>query len=361
MLLTVCQTGRRRSRKEPGLPTSFDRSASASGIDPATRLGHPLVDRYLEFVEARARRNTLLATASDLRVFFSEVDKEPNDVDVSDVLGFITAQRQPLLDPKIVRIKDGESGLCASTIKRRLSSVSGLFTYLTMIGERDSNPVPKGLSTRRSRRDKGGLVPLVRAPRVLPKILEPKDVDALMGALRRWRDRAMVEAMVLGGLRRCEVLGLRVEDLRPGEGRVFVREGKGGHQRLVPISQRFFRSTAAYLSTERPQDCETEQLFVVLKGPRRGQALSEDGLDEIVRYTRDRIGLSHCTCHELRHTCLTRLREAGMALEAIQAQAGHRSIETTRIYLHLSNEWLADEYQRAISLIDTEMLKAVAQ
>ena len=50
-----------------------------------------------------------------------------------------------------------------------------------------------------------------------------------------------------------------------------------------------------------------------------------------------------------------------MALEAIQAQAGHRSIETTRIYLHLSNEWLADEYARAIALIDTLVLEAVAQ
>jgi integrase len=118
---------------------------------------------------------------------------------------------------------------------------------------------------------------------------------------------------------------------------------------------------AAYLSAERPEEAATERLFVVLKGPRRGQPLSEDGLDEIVRYTRGRVGLAHCTCHELRHTCLTRLREAGMALEAIQAQAGHRSIETTRIYLHLSNEWLADEYARAVSMIDTSVFEAVAQ
>jgi len=337
----------------PGSPTR--RAAS-----PATRLGHPVLDRYLEFVEARARRNTLLATASDLRIFFTTVDREPADVMVDDVLAFITEQRRPVSDPKIIRLRDGESGLSATTIKRRLSSVSGLFSYLVMTGEREANPVPRGLATRRSRRAKGALVPLVRAPRTLPKILEPAEVDALIAALRRWRDRAMVEAMVLGGLRRCEVLGLRIEDLRPGEGRVFVRDGKGGHQRLVPISARFFRSVAAYLSTERPPQATTDQLFVVLKGPRRGQPLSEDGLDEIVRYTRVRIGLSHGTCHELRHTCLTRLREAGMALEAIQAQAGHRSLETTRIYLHLSNEWLADEYARAISLLDTEAL-AVAQ
>ncbi len=323
-------------------------------------MGHPVIDRYLQFVEARARHNTLLATASDLRVFFTTVDKEPVDVVVDDVLSFITAQRMPVADPKIVRIGDGESGLSAATIKRRLSSVSGLFTYLVMTGERGDNPVPKGLATRRSRRAKGALVPLVRAPRTLPKILEPAEVDALMGALRRWRDRAMVEAMVLGGLRRCEVLGLRLEDLRPGEGRVFIRNGKGGHQRLVPVSGCFFRSVAAYLSSERPAEAITDRLFVVLKGPRRGRPLSDDGLDEILRYTAGRIGLRHCTCHALRHTCLTRLRQAGMALEAIQAQAGHRSIETTRIYLHLSNEWLADEYERAMTLLDTEIL-AVAQ
>ena len=334
-------------------------SRGAPGADPATRLGHAVIDRYLEFVEARARRNTLLAAASDLRVFFTEVDKEPAEVEVADVLAFIAAQRRPVIAGNVVRLRDGESGLSAATIKRRLSSVSGLFAYLVLMGEREQNPVPKGLSTRRSRRDKGAVVPLVRAPRMLPKILEPAEVDALMAALRRFRDRAMVEAMVLGGLRRCEVLGLRLADLRPGEGRVFIAEGKGGHQRLVPMSGRFFRSVAAYLSAERPAEAETDRLFVVLKGPRRGRPLSEDGLDEILRYTAGRIGLRHCTCHALRHTCLTRLREAGMALEALQAQAGHRSIETTRIYLHLSKEWLADEYARAVAFLDTEL--AVAQ
>ena len=64
-------------------------------------------------------------------------------------------------------------------------------------------------------------------------------------ALRTERDRAMVQAMLLGGLRRCEVLGLRLEDLRLGEWRVFVADGKGGHQRLVPVSQTFFATVHA--------------------------------------------------------------------------------------------------------------------
>ena len=60
-----------------------------------------------------------------------------------------------------------------------------------------------------------------------------------------------------------------------------------------------------------------------------------------------------CTCHELRHTCLTGW-EAGMALEAVQAQAGHRSIESTRVYLNLANDWLAGEYRRAAAPIDAD-------
>ena len=54
--------------------------------------------------------------------------------------------------------------------------------------------------------------------------------------------------------------------------------------------------------------------------------------------------------------CVTRLREAGMALEAVQAQAGHRSIESTRIYLHLANDWLAGEYRKAAEAIDAQVL-----
>jgi integrase len=85
------------------------------------------------------------------------------------------------------------------------------------------------------------------------------------------------------------------------------------------------------------------------------------GLDQIIRATRARAGLSHGTCHELRHTCFTRLREAGMAIEAIQAQAGHRSINSTRVYLHLSADWMADEYRRATEAIEAQALVGVAQ
>lgn len=320
----------------------------------SVRLGEPLVDDYLEFVAARCRPNTVLATAYDLKVFFEVVGKEPARVSTADVLGFITAQRAPRRGSRVVRLEDGEAGLSARTIKRRLASVSGLFGYLLARGDVElrRNPVPRGLATRCPQAPGLRGVPLLRTPRTLPRVLAPGEVDALLAALRTHRDRAMVLAMLLGGLRRCEVLGLRVEDVRAGERRLFIAEGKGGHQRIVPVSGRFFTSLAEYFEHERPDDAGSDQVFLVLRGPRRGGPLSAAGVDQILSGARDRAGLERATCHQLRHTCLTRLREAGMALEAVQAQAGHRSIESTRVYLHLANGWLAQEYARAVSAIE---------
>jgi integrase/recombinase XerD len=328
------------------------RGVSPSG-EPRYVLGHPLVDRYLEFVAGRCRPNTLRAVAFDLKTFFGVVEKDPVEVQASDVFEFLAHQRG---DRSVVRISDGESGLSARTIARRLSSVSGFYAYLVARGDTPVavNPVPRGLSTRRGSGSKRSRVaPLVRVPRTLPKILAPAEVTALVGALRTHRDRAMVLAMVLGGLRRCEVLGLRLGDVRVGDRSLFITEGKGGHQRVVPVADAFFVAVGDYLHQERPATA-TDRLFVVLKQPRRGQPLTAEGVDEILSGARRRAGLETGTCHQLRHTCLTRLREAGMALEAVQAQAGHRSIESTRVYLHLTNDWLASEYRRAADLIDAD-------
>lgn len=325
------------------------------GDDPRYRVGHPLVDEFLVFAHGRCRPNTVRCYAHDLKVFFTVVGKDPVEVTAKDVLGFVSAQRRPRRGAEnVVRISDGEAGLAVSTVKRRLSAVASFYAYLVVRGDVEANPVPRGLPTRGSRRAGKRSMPLVRGVRRLPRILNPHEVDALVAALRTDRDRAMVQAMLLGGLRRCEVLGLRLEDLRLGEWRVFIDNGKGGHQRLVPVSATFFRAVADYLNHERPADAATDRVFVALKPPRRGNPLSADGLGEVLASARRRAGLAHGTCHELRHTCLTRLREAGMPIEAVQAQAGHQSIASTRIYLHLGADWLADEYRRACEAVEAQ-------
>jgi len=145
----------------------------------AITLGDPLVDAYLEFVSVRGAVNTWLATAYDLKVFFEVIGgKEPAEVTSVDVFAFVGQQRAPRHE-NVVRIEDGEGGLSARTIARRLSSVAGLFEYLVVRGDAgvDRNPVPRGLAGRRAGERGRGAVRLVRRSRTLPRVLSPVEVD----------------------------------------------------------------------------------------------------------------------------------------------------------------------------------------
>jgi len=166
-----------------------------------------------------------------------------------------------------------------------------------------------------------------------------------MNSLRTERDRAMVLLMLLGGLRKSEVLGLSLEDLDFAQHTVLVREGKGGHQRVASIAPSALKSLLRYLNKERPPS-DSSMVFLALKGRRRGLPLGVAALDTVIKYHRRQAGTPEVQCHRLRHTCLTRLRQAGMSLEALQAQAGHRSIMSTKVYLHLCPKELQEEYLR---------------
>ena len=134
------------------------------------RVGHPLLDAYVELVAARARWNTVLATAFDLKVFFCVVGKDPVDVEPADVLAFIKAQRRPRHGAKVVRIEDGEAGLSARTIKRRLATIAGLYEYLIIQVTTGviRNPVPRGLAVRRPGQQPFAVCPLSGRPAHCP-------------------------------------------------------------------------------------------------------------------------------------------------------------------------------------------------
>ena len=114
------------------------------------RIGHQLIDEFLEFVVGRTRPNTVRAYAHDLSVFFTVVQKDPLGVRPKDVMAFVTAQRRPKAGSEnVVRI-DGSAGLSAATIKRRLAAVSSFYGYLITRDDVDvtANPVPRGIAGR---------------------------------------------------------------------------------------------------------------------------------------------------------------------------------------------------------------------
>jgi len=163
--------------------------------------------------------------------------------------------------------------------------------------------------------------------------------------MRFHRDKAMVLLMLLAGLRKSEVLKLALEDIDFGQRTLTVKEGKGGHRRVVAISDTGLQELISYLNKERPAS-SSDRVFLVMKGRNRGQPMTVGALDTIIEYHREKANTPGVQCHRLRHTCFTRLRQGGMSLEALQAQAGHRNITTTRIYLHLCPRELQQEYLR---------------
>jgi integrase/recombinase XerC len=187
---------------------------------------------------------------------------------------------------------------------------------------------------------------LVRQPRRLPESLAAGDVDAFMTSLRTHRDRAMVLAMLLGGLRSAEVRGLKLGDVDMGRRRLRVL-GKGGRERQVPVDQVFFAELAAYLRLERPPGLATRVCFVILRGPTAGGPVTEARLRSLFRRHRAMSGAVRVRPHRLRHTYGTELAAAGMDLLALRELMGHSSPETTAAYVHLPIEQLAAEYGAA--------------
>ena len=168
---------------------------------------------------------------------------------------------------------------------------------------------------------------------------------ALLDSLRTWRDRSIAGLMLLSGLRSCEVLSLHVRDVDIATRWVRV-VGKGDKERRVPIDIEVVGAIQTYLLAERPET-DVTALFVVAKGPTRGQPLTPAGLRTIFRYHREKTGVAAGNPHALRHTFGTALAEAGVDLAVIQALMGHDHVDSAAAYIHLAPAHVRAAYDDA--------------
>jgi integrase len=185
----------------------------------------------------------------------------------------------------------------------------------------------------------------LREPRRLPRPLDRRETADLLGSLRSWRDKAIAGLMLLCGLRSCEVLALDVADVDVGARWLRV-SGKGGKERRVPLDVDVAGLIQAYLLAGRPETASS-RLFVVAKGPHRGQPLTAAGLRTIFRYHRAKAGVPAGNPHALRHTFGTALAEAGVDLAVMQALLGHAHVDTSARYIHLAPVRVKDEFDAA--------------
>jgi len=334
--------------------------------DDASRFG--LVNEYLSYLgdrnySPRTIRTYGFGLLSFCRWLAAEA-VELGDVTTDVLLRFLAACRTEVVagrqgGPNVVGL-DGRrtDTLSPATVNLRLAAVSGLFSFQSMRDPETPNPVPKGREAKRaSVGERGGMLahvsrspkrrsPLrVRDAKRLPVTLDHREVVALLESLRTWRDRAIAGLMVFCGLRSTEVLSLDVTDVDIGARWLSV-SGKGGRQRRVPLDVDVAGVIQTYLLAERP-DTTSTRLFIVAKGPTRGQPLSPAGLRRIFRYHRELTGIAAAHPHALRHTFGTALAEAGVDLAVMQALLGHSHIDTTARYVHLAPTHVKAEFDAA--------------
>ena len=272
--------------------------------------------------------NTLIAYADDLKRFggFASGVLGPNfspeEVDKLLIRGFIAKLR--------------EQGLRIATIQRRVNCLRSFWSFL----------IDCGVEHRESPLD--GL----RLPKKDHRVAEFLDEQEMLSMLASAsgqtrgcysiRDHAVIATLLFAGLRRTELLNLRLPDVRLEEGLIIVRLGKGRRSRVIPIAPALGDILRGWLAF-RPA-CEHDHFFCnQMRGP-----LGRHALYHLFRKAKLGTGIDRpeVSVHTLRHSFACALLKGGTNVVAIQHLLGHASLETTAIYLHVSGE----ELREAVSM-----------
>lgn len=269
------------------------------------------IDRFLEMMaaEAGAATNTIAAYRRDLTLASAELDGALATADIA-ALQRLAASWMPL---------------SRATVARKAAALRRFFGFLVDEGDRRDDPSPA--------------LPRPAAARPLPRTLTHADVDRLFAAVAARLDReapfpadlrlaALIELLYGSGLRASELVSLPRNAIHPDRPYLILK-GKGGRERLVPISDRARAAVAAWRA-----HVATDRAFLFPSGKTH---LSRVRLFQIVRTLAAEAGIApdRISPHVLRHAFATHLLEGGADLRALQSMLGHADIATTEIYTHV--------------------------
>lgn len=298
-------------------------------------MGAGLTDRWIsDFLasaaaEQDAARNTLLAYGRDLQYFAAWLAARNRD--------FASADRASVED---YLISCEATGLSKATRARRLSSIRQMFRFAHEEGWRDDNPALRLKGPGKVAR--------------LPVTLDVAEVDRLLEAARdkgrsaddQIRNRCLLELLYATGMRVSELVTLPMATVR-GDPRMILVRGKGGKERMVPLSPPAREALADWLARRDAQNEAAKQagrapskfLF-----PGRGAAghLTRHHFYVLIKDIAVLAGVSPAkvTPHTLRHAFATHLLAGGADLRVIQTLLGHADVATTEIYTHVLDEHL---------------------
>ncbi|MDF9391350.1 MULTISPECIES: tyrosine recombinase XerC [Methylococcus] len=284
------------------------------------------LDDYLDRLARRASRHTHAAYRRDLCAFQKYCESVNvagwADVDAARIRAYIGARHH-------------QGKLSARSLQRCLSAIRSFFDDLLKKRLLQGNPA-RGVRPPKSRR---------RLPRLL-------DVDAVAGLLDapagdrlEIRDRAMWELFYSSGLRLSELVGLDVGDVDFAAGSVFVRNGKGGKARYVPVGARALEAIGAWLEV---RSALTGAVRPALFVSRQGRRIAPRTVEMRLERWRAKLNLvERVHPHMLRHSFASHMLEASSDLRAVQELLGHATLATTQIYTHVDFQRLAAVYDQS--------------
>jgi integrase/recombinase XerD len=278
------------------------------------------LNEYLDFVfhEKGLSRNTLLAYKSDLTAFTNWSGNASNSQS-REIIRYLVSLR--------------EQGKSTSTVSRNLASLRSWFSWQKASGLIERDPCDSLQNPQKAK--------------LLPHVLSPAEVTALIQAAANTRERVAVELLYGAGLRVSELVRLNWSDISLSQG--YVRcFGKGSKERVVPIGSKASEALKVYkeeLGQAKKLKTQTGQ---PLLSDRQGKRLSRLVVWQIIKRLARKARLNKkLSPHTLRHSFATHLIENGADLRAVQELLGHASVVTTQLYTHISRAHLRRAYESA--------------
>ena len=319
-------------------PVRWDRCPVAAA-DPLCRL-------WLTFQSNRGlARNTLDAYSQGLEVF----------------LRFLSQQQ--LSVPAVTRVHIGaylaslqrhNGYLSNATVQQRLTVLRLFYTYLVEEGICQKNPTAYNQGRA-----------LVPRHRKLPWVPNEDDWQTILAAAAQEsiRNRVMLTFAYDAGLRREELCSICTNDIDPSRRTIWIRaeNTKGRRDRIVPYSAASAALLAGYLNHRRTFAQKRGPLFLSESRRNYSAPISIWSWSKIVLRIARRAEVPRFTTHTLRHLCLTDLARAGWDIHEIATFAGHRSVQTTLLYIHLSSRDLARKLAAGMAGIHAQRTRRLAE
>ena len=180
-------------------------------------------------------------------------------------------------------------------------------------------------------------IDLIERPRTekkLPNVLSKEEVKSILEALDNIKHKTMLCLIYACGLRRSELIQLKINDIDSKRGVLIIRQSKGKKDRIVPLSERIIVLLREYYQIYKPE-------IYLFEGQQVGFSYSEKSLESVMKKAKQVAKINKpVTLHWLRHSYATHLLECGTDLRYIQELMGHKSSRTTEIYTHVSTKSL---------------------